>query len=106
MIHRELNDGKWAQMNLMEQLANVGSEVSRASKWKKKENEIHAQNSFERALELLDLTILNSPRYTATKELCRAREEMCRHFFDSNVDEFEKLNRYFLPFALVARKNL
>jgi len=106
MIHRELNDGKWAQMNLMEQLANVGSEVSRASTWKKKKNEIHAQNSFERALELLDLTILNSPRYAATKELCRAREEMCRHFFDSNVHEFEKLNRYFLPFALAARKNL
>jgi hypothetical protein len=106
MIHRELISGKWAQTNLMTQLANVGSEVFRASKWKKKENEIHAQNSFERALELLDLTILNSPRYTATKELCRAREELCKHFYDSNADEFEKLNRYFMPFALAARKNI
>jgi len=106
MIHRELASGKWAQMSFMEQLANVGSEVSRASKWKKKENDIHAQNSFERALELLDLTINNSPRYSATKELCRAREEMCKHFYESDADEFEKLNRYFLPFAMAARKNL
>jgi hypothetical protein len=106
MMHKELHSGRWAQMNLMEQLANVGSEVSRASRWKKKENDIHAQNSFERALELLDLTILHSPRYTATKELCRVREEMCRHFYNSDTEEFEKINRYFLPFALAARKNL
>jgi hypothetical protein len=106
MIHKELVSGRWAQMNFMEQLANVGSEVSRASKWKKKENEEHAQNSFERALELLDLTISHSPRYTATKELCRVREEMCKHFYESNADEFEKINRYFFPFALAARINL
>jgi hypothetical protein len=106
MVHRELNAGKWAQMNFMEQLANVGSEVSRASRWKMKNNETHAQNSFERALELLDLTILNSPRYSATKELCRAREEMCKHFYDSTTDEFEKINQYFYPFAVATRKNL
>jgi hypothetical protein len=106
MIHKELISGKWAQMSLMEQLANVGSEVSRTSKWKKKENEIYAQNSFERALELLDLTILHSPRFPATKELCRAREEICKHFYESDADEFEKLNRYFLPFALAVRKKL
>jgi hypothetical protein len=105
-MHNELASGKWAQLNLMEQLANVGSEVSRASKWKKKENKIHAQNSFERALELLDLTILHSPRYAATKELCRAREEMCKHFYESDVNEFEKLNKYFLPFAIGARKQI
>jgi len=106
MIHKELAAGRWAQMNLMEQLANVGSEVSRANNWKKKENEVYAQNSFERALELLDLTILHSPRYAVTKELCRTREEMCKHFYRSNVDEFEKINRYFLPFAFAARKKL
>jgi hypothetical protein len=106
MIHGELIFEKWARLNLMEQLANVGSEVSRASRWKKKENDFYAQNAFERALELLDLTIQYSPRYAATKELCRAREEMCKHFYGSNADEFEKLNHYFLPFAIAARKNL
>jgi hypothetical protein len=105
MIHRELNSGKWKQLSFMEQLANVGSEVSRACKWKMKNNSFHAQNSFERALELLDLTISHSPRYTATKELCRAREEMCKHFYSSNNEEFNKINRYFFPFAFAARKN-
>jgi len=105
-MHKELEAGRWNRMGLMEQLANVGSEISRASGWKKKENEIHAQKSFDRALELMDLTIRNSPRYSATKELCRAREEMCKHFYDSNTEDFEKLNRYFFPFALAARKNL
>jgi hypothetical protein len=104
MLHKELISGRWAQMNLMEQLANVGSEVSRASKWKKKTNEIYAQNSFERALELLDLTILHSPRLSATTELCHTKDELCKHFYEFDADEFEKLNRYFLPFALAARK--
>jgi len=106
MIHKELISGKWMQLNLMEQLANVGSEVSRTSRWKMKNNEIHALNAFERALELLDLTIQNSPRYSATKELCRVREEMCKHFYNSDSREFEKLNQYFMPFAIAVRKNL
>jgi hypothetical protein len=36
MYHKGLGDGRWAQMNLVQQMANIGSEVSRALKWQKK----------------------------------------------------------------------
>jgi hypothetical protein len=34
--HKKLTGGRWAEMPLAEQMANVGSEVSRALNWKKK----------------------------------------------------------------------
>ena len=36
--HKELAAGRWAQMSLAEQMLNIGSEVSRANRWKAKGN--------------------------------------------------------------------
>lgn len=36
VFHKELAQGRWAQMPLAEQMANIGSEVSRAFNWQKK----------------------------------------------------------------------
>ena len=36
--HKELAASKWFEMNLMTQLGNVGSEVSRAINWRQKNN--------------------------------------------------------------------
>ena len=38
-IHRDLAAGRWASMSLVEQLANIGSEVSRCLAWRRKGNE-------------------------------------------------------------------
>jgi hypothetical protein len=32
-IHKQLTAGRWQRLSLMEQLANVGSEVGRAARW-------------------------------------------------------------------------
>ena len=37
--HKGLATGRWAQMSLSEQMANIGSEISRALNWKRKNNE-------------------------------------------------------------------
>ena len=34
--HHELASGRWNELSLIEQLGNVGSEIERALKWKKK----------------------------------------------------------------------
>ena len=34
--HKELSQGKWQKMSLIEQMANIGSEVERAINWKNK----------------------------------------------------------------------
>ena len=55
--HKELSQGKWQKMSLIEQMANIGSEVERAINWKNKNDKEYSRMAFERALELIDLTI-------------------------------------------------
>ena len=54
MIHTELASGRWYQLTLMEQLGNIGSEVSRAIKWRGRDDKLFMR-AIERALELFDL---------------------------------------------------
>lgn len=55
--HKDLAAGRWAQMSLAEQMLNIGSEVSRANRWKAKGNEEQCHRAADRALELVLLTI-------------------------------------------------
>ena len=44
---------RWAKMHLVEQMANIGSEISRASHWRIKNNVEYSNNAVNRALELI-----------------------------------------------------
>lgn len=55
--HKDLAAGRWAEMPLAEQMLNIGSEVSRANRWKSKGNIEQCRRAADRALELLSLTI-------------------------------------------------
>ena len=57
VVHKELAAGRWAKMPVCEQLANVGSEFGRAINWHSRGDDAHSGKAFERALELIDLTI-------------------------------------------------
>lgn len=57
-IHEQLPAGRWQRFPLMEQLANVGSQIGRAARWYGKEQQ-RCEQPFIRVLELLDLTIAN-----------------------------------------------
>jgi hypothetical protein len=105
--HQNLAGGKWDDMNLMEQLANVGSEVERAIKWKEKNNPQYCQMAFERALELLDLTISDAKNLSRLKEITRVRELLGDYFaannsFSSSDNQWRK---YFYSFNYAARLN-
>ena len=109
--HRELEQGKWAEMPFSKQIANIGSEVSRAIKWHEKGKSERAQRAVYRALELIDFSIaaaqkLDMPmRKGRLKELCRCREELCSFFLDDNLfgSSADSLQRYFDQFALLSR---
>lgn len=60
-MHRELAAGRWFELPLVEQLANIGSEVERTISWRGR-NAKNSEKAFERGLELLDLTIAD-PRH-------------------------------------------
>lgn len=105
--HQNLSNERWSSMNLMEQMANVGSEVERALKWKEKNNPEYGRMAFERALELLDLTISDAKNRLRLKEILRVRETLADYFasdnyFSSSDDQWRK---YFYSFNYAARLN-
>ena len=88
-----------------QQMANVGSEVFRAGKWKAKGKEERAQLASDRALELLDFTISAAQQSNRNlRELVRLREVLCDYFYGENMfgSTPESLNKYFNPFSFQA----
>lgn len=82
--HPELAAGRWRTMSLVEQLANVGSEVERALSWASKGNPEYSLLALERGLELLDLTIADPKHRHRLKELTRLREVLLDYFLGEN----------------------
>jgi hypothetical protein len=102
--HPGLAEGRWHTLSLAEQLGNIGSEVGRLRRAAGRD-EPQATRAFERALELLDLTLAD-PRWRGRlREIARARELLCDAALggDSYGATLDDLDRYFLAFAVLAR---
>ncbi len=100
----ELAAGRWGTMSLAEQLGNVGSEVGRMRRWAGRDERL-AAGAFERALELIDLT-LSDPRWRSRlREIARSRELLCDAATGGAAygSTLEAMDRYFLAFAMAAR---
>jgi hypothetical protein len=106
MQHRELAEGRWKTLSLCEQMANIGSEVSRALKWREKGNIEYSLRAASRALELLDLSLDAAETYPKLKEIARLRESVADYFYGSNeFGSSDDLWRgYFDHFNYAARK--
>ena len=105
--HKDLSAGRWSRLSLLEQMANIGSEVERALNWRIKKNTDYAQKAFERALELIDLTLDNDRNYAHLKEIARMREAIVDYFFGTNqlMSSEGSWRSYFLPFTYASRRN-
>lgn len=104
-IHKNLASGKWQTLSLVEQLGNIGSEISRALRWENKD-----RNNFEsavvRALELFDLT-LQDPRWRGRlREIARDREVFLDAISGGREykSSLKNLEKYFFHFAYCARQ--
>lgn len=106
--HRDLARGAWWGLSLPAQLGNIGSEISRAERWKTRKPEI-SLGAFHRALELFDLTLAD-PRLRRSRprlrEVARAREVVVDYFAGPNQygSDGASLLRYFDAFGLLARR--
>lgn len=108
MQHKNLAAGRWQRLSFFEQMANIGSEVERTIKWKNKNNSEYSRMAFERALELLDLTVSIEKSRSRLKELLRVREMLADYFvFDNSYHSTDKnWQDYFYAFNFAARINL
>ncbi len=109
--HKDLAAGRWGKMPFASQMGNIGSEVSRALKWRSKGKTERSQRAFYRALELMDLSIeeaKDNPESSGRlRELCRAREELCDYFAGDNLFQTkpERLLKYYDEFAVLHKGN-
>lgn len=105
--HPGLAAGRWFELTLIEQLANVGSEVERALNWADKGNCDLSCRAFERALELLELTMADTRHRHRLKEPARVREALLDYFIGENQygSSDDSWKRYFYQYALAAAIN-
>jgi len=103
--HPELAAGRWTTMPFISQMANVGSEVERALKRRESGEVKSCMLAFDRAIELLELTIADERNRDRVGELARAREVLADNLAGENTyrttDEFWR--KYFGAFAWAAR---
>ncbi len=104
MIHKTLSPDHWFTFSIFEQLANVGCDIGRALRWRKKGNLEYSQQAFERALELIDLTVADPKNRKRLKEILRVREAFIDFFLYDNEYNFteEAWEKYFLAFNYAA----
>ncbi|MDZ4229619.1 MAG: hypothetical protein U1C53_00600 [Candidatus Veblenbacteria bacterium] len=105
MQHVDLAAGRWQQMSVVEQFANIGSEVGRALAAHQQGNKARAESALIRAFELFDLTLASkSLRLPARQETARARELVADWFYGGNSyhTSVESWNGYFNQFAMAA----
>lgn len=105
--HAELAAGRWARMPIIEQLANIGSEVERALNWKAKNNADYSRRAAERALELCDLSLDAPLKASQLREIARMREVLADFFYGPNSysSTDTSLRKYFAAFTYAARRH-
>lgn len=99
---------EWTKRSIFEQMGNIGSEVGRSIKAHRSGNAKREEKAFDRALDLMDATVESLvPEYPArAREVLRAREQFATLFFGGTFDEdADALERYFMNFAVAARKH-
>jgi len=105
-IHQSLAQGRWQEMSFAEQMGNIGSEVSRARSADARGDIERRNRSIDRALELVDLTVQNQTSRPRTRELELLRNVIAHARGTASAAHLESIERYCVPFALLARKQV
>ncbi|HEX9594682.1 MAG TPA: hypothetical protein VF996_00945 [Candidatus Saccharimonadales bacterium] len=97
---------RWQELNILEQMANIYSEVGRTLAAQGSGNKERAKLSLGRALDLFDATIEGlaaKNKSSRLKEVLRAKEQFLEAHASDNKDDKSSIENYFMQFALAAR---
>lgn len=105
MTNHSFDTKAWAEMDVFNQMGNIGSEVGRALNAKRQGNHKRSEAALYRGLDLIDETARlwadeNNP---GLRELLYARELFAESVTTDKVDP--TLETYFMQFAIAARLN-
>ncbi|MCL2869781.1 hypothetical protein FWF48_03170 [Candidatus Saccharibacteria bacterium] len=96
---------RWAQFSFDEQMGNIGSEVGRAISAERRGDEKSKNGAILQGLDLLDATTegLVKQKSPKLREVLLARDQFLALFYDNNFADADKLENYFMQFAVAAR---
>ena len=106
MSNYHIDRERWWQLNIYEQMGNIGSEVGRAINARRTGREERVEGAIARALDLFSATTeqLIAEKSYRIKEVLRARDEFLKLFYDGTFDhDADNIERYFMQFAWLAR---
>ena len=97
---------KWSKMSIFEQMGNIYSEIGRSFNAKQRGDSSLSQQALVRALDLFDATVeaLVSKKSPKTKEVLRAKDQYLTVYFENDIRQQKSLEKYFLNFAIAARR--
>jgi hypothetical protein len=107
-MNKPIDRERWAQLNIFQQMGNIGSEAGRAIKAKREGKEDRLQGAIERALDLFSATaqdLVNKHQPHRLKEVLRSRDEFLKLFYDDKFTDAnaDSIERYFTHFAIASR---
>ncbi len=85
-LHKTLTPEKWQKFGEAKQILMIACEISRARHWIKKSNWEAVNDCYERAFELLDLTVSLMGNKNKRKELLRLREVIASQYVSVEKD--------------------
>lgn len=105
-IHNELASGRWFELSLVEQLANIGTDLERCIRWTNKNKPEYSSAAFDRVLDLIDLTVNDPKNKNRLREILRTREALIDHFIYDNQynTTAEQWQKYFYQFNYAAAR--
>ena len=104
-----VDQAKWAQLNIFNQMGNIYSEVGRSFKTRGQDNPKDHNAAVVRAIDLFDATVqsLTDIKSPKAREVLRAKEQFLEITMNTNASQesVQSLDRYFMQFAVAARLN-
>jgi len=80
--HKTLTEEKWKQFPFYKQILMIANEMNRAGSWLEKKDFEEVKRCYERALELVDLTICVLTKKKYLREFLRFREVLAEMYIE------------------------
>ena len=85
-LHKTLTPEKWRKFSEAQQILMIACEINRAKHWIQKGDWEAVNDCYERAFELLDLTVSLTEKKNKRKELLRLREVIASQYISAEKD--------------------
>lgn len=105
LLRDEATREKWFSLSIGDQISNIGSEVLRADKWKKRGNYERMRSFYDAAIDFLMLSRYDPKNKKRISEFDLCIDELADYFIGENKwnTTSEKLERYYNSFLIPGR---